>query len=435
MTGTPVHYEIKGLRFDEHGSEKMCVAVARGDANYLGKTYRFELKLKPLENGEWQGISLGWIGVPTPIFQTDEFVRKLVNTAARTLDIVNMWPSEQEENAARISMNQKVVLSEADEQLIVSFRSGMLSVPSASWEHLWDLIERRVRYDKQFRVLGFDNETVLRLLPLISTVFPDSWARARYRSAGLPGIGDQLEPTKDGWFPAYHLARTAHAAICRDPGWNYLVEIGLSLEELKEFDGLDRLQRQVTKSPGTQHHLCLAAELHSRGILVGLERSTGVGSATNDLVVCYEGEEYQVEVKQFTSKNPEKRLKAEIEDKNKKLPSQPEHAVVFHIVLSEDGFFDPEKEKLFFEAVGQMADELPESISAVVAGRRFVDSRGGRIKRDVQVVVVNPKALKPVREEALRTIFAPNYSRMHLPMYGIGSFFVFETGPPRAMSK
>ena len=61
-------------------------------------------------------------------------------------------------------------------------------------------------------------------------------------------MGTEFPPDHEFWFPAYHLARTALGAICIDPGWNYLVEIGLSLSELTGFNGLQKLEQQLAAS-------------------------------------------------------------------------------------------------------------------------------------------------------------------------------------------
>jgi hypothetical protein len=337
-----------------------------------------------------------------------------------------MWPSEQNDRSAKISVNERVIPKDVRDSVLVSFRSNILTVPSANWQHLWDHIERRVDADPYFEVLGFDRITIQRVLPSIREIFPNDWARARYTAAGHTGMADQFEPNTNGWFPAYHLARTAHGAICRDPGWNYMIEIGLALEELREFDGIDRLKRQLTKHPGTQHHVCLAADLHKSGVLIGLEPPTGVGSASNDLLVGLREIVFQVEVKEFTSIKPAKQLKKEIADKVRKLPQRPEQPVVFHVVLNEKGFFDKKREDDFLTAITELQDSLPDQISAVVAGKRFVDSKGGRVKRDIERIVTNTTAIAPIDEQDLRVVFKANYVDVEYPLYGIGSFFVFE---------
>ncbi len=138
---------------------------------------------------------------------------------------------------------------------------------------------------------------------------------------------------------------------------------------------------------------------------------------------------FQVEVKEFTSQNPEKRLQREIADKIKKLPQQLEQPVVFHVVLSEKGVFDKKREDRFLDAITGLQGSLPDEISAVVAGKRFVDSKGGRIKRDIERVVINATAITPIDEEYLRVVFKANYRHTEYPIYGIGSFLTFGNKP------
>ncbi len=426
-----IHYEIKALRFGRHGKSNLSVAIARGDATVNGAVSRFELILKPITDGQWQLVQLGWHtdSSPPPILSEHKFMQALLSCSARLLDTINMWPSEQTEGGARLCLNERVIPENVRDRVLISFRSNILNVPSASWHHLWDHIERRVEADPFFEVLGFNRETVQRVLPLIKEIFPNDWTRARYTTAGHSGMADQFESGPEGWFPAYHLARTAHGAICRDPGWNYLVEIGLALEVLREFEGTDRLKRQLAKSPGTQHHLCLAADLYERNLLRGLEPLTGLGTASNDLLVGMGENLFQVEVKEFTSQNPTRQLQREIANKVKKLPQKLEQPVVFHVVLSEKGVFDKKREDRFLDAITELQGSLPDKISAVVAGKRFVDSKGGRIKRDIERVVTNATAITPIDEEYLRIIFKANYRHTEYPIYGIGSFFSFGNKP------
>lgn len=424
---TNIHYEIKALRFGRHGDDNVTVAIARGDANVDGDAFRFELALAPIADGQWRLVDLSWSANQTvpAILGNVQFVQAIVNCSARLLDTINMWPSEQTSCGARLSLNERVIPEGVRDKVLVSFRPNILNVPSAGWHHLWNHIERRVDADDSFEVLGFEKATIQKVLPDLQNVFTDEWVGERYRAAGSSGMADEFEHGNNGWFPAYHLARTAHGAICRDPGWNYLVEIGLALAALREFEGIEQLKRQLACSPGTQHHLCLAANLHERGLLVGLEPPTGIGTASNDLLVGLNERRFQVEVKEFTSRNPARRLRKEIEDKIKKLPQVLKEPVVFHVVLSESGIFDKKREDGFFEAVAKLRENLPDKISAIVAGKRFVDSKGGRVKREIDQFVTNPLAVAPIDEQDLRVVFEANYRDAEYPLYGIGTFFVF----------
>ncbi|HKJ39556.1 MAG TPA: hypothetical protein VJ972_12335, partial [Anaerolineales bacterium] len=69
-------------------------------------------------------------------------------------------------------------------------------------------------------------------------------------------------------------------------------------------------------------------------------------------------------------------------------------------------------------------DKIPEKISAVVAGTRFVDSLGGRVKRETRSILINSSAKTNI--EDLRKLFENNFSKITYPCYGIGNFFYFE---------
>ena len=223
-----IPYEIKGLRFGRHGEENLSVAIAHGNVTANGISWKFELILAPIAEGKWRLVHLASLtgGFTPPVLHDKHFRQGLVEKTARLLNTTNMWPGEQETGAgAKINLNERVIPEDVRDKVIVSFRPDILDVPSACWDQLWDHIERRINADPFFEVLGFDKTVLQRVLPLLREVFPWDWVRARYVAAGLAGMADRFEPGAEGWFPAYHLGRTAHGAICRDPGWNYLVEI------------------------------------------------------------------------------------------------------------------------------------------------------------------------------------------------------------------
>ncbi len=227
-----IHYELKGLRFGRHEEGDLPVAIARGDATVDGVVSKFELILAPIADGQWQLVNLGWFvsSASHPVLGEKQFIQELVNRAARLLDTINIWPGEQTSGGAKLQANERVIPEDVRDRVLVSFRRNILDVPSAGWGHMWGHIERRVDADPFFEVLGFERATVQRVLPLLREIYPQDWVRARYAAAGFFGMADQFKPGAEGWFPAYHLARTAHGAICRDPGWNYLLEIGLAIE-------------------------------------------------------------------------------------------------------------------------------------------------------------------------------------------------------------
>jgi hypothetical protein len=411
-------FEIK-----KHGIQLTC------EVSMQGEDYSLLMYIVPGDDGEWKLIGRRWV-TNRPNLEEKDFLQTMVNKAASIIKTTNMWAGEQTPQGGKVKINQMKVPDEDLEYNSVSFRSNLLNMPSPLWRELWSRIDNRVEYDSFFRIHGFSKEEIRVGIDQLKKVFPWEWVRTQYkkpRPETDPSMGAHFPPEIEGtsWFPAYHLARTALGAICVDPGWNYLLEIGLSINDLSNFPKINTLLRQVTRSPGTQHHLCLAAELHKRGLLKGLEPPTGAGSATNDLLVNWQEQTYAIEVKEFNLNNPLKKLKTELQDKVLKLPKVTKTSVIFHIVLREGGERELKGERAFFEKIEQIADEIPVQISAVVAGARFVDSTGGRVKRETSKIILNPKAINPSDESNLQEIFKNNYDEIVYPTSGIGTFFYF----------
>lgn len=430
MTGdVQIHYQFHSIRFSS--TEKGKLALTSGKLTAMGETSLFGLALAPKSNGEWLLKDTRSTGNMRKFLGNPAVLQSMVNQAARLLKTINMWPGKSsEKGGAQIVLNEQLAPPEANGKVVISFRPDMLSLPTSNWADLWRMIEGRVDGDDYFMVHGFSKNEITMAIDQLKPLFHGDWVRARYRHA-IQGkrpltMAADFPPASGNWFPSYHLARTALGAICIDPGWNYLVEIGLSIRELLGFVGLEKLKKELVRSPGTQHHLCLAAELYRKGRLVALEPGTGSGNSTNDLLAKAGDREYHIEVKEFSSKEPGKQLGRELERKNRALPTKPKRPVVFHAVLVENGFFDKEKEERFVKEIRERADRIPPKISAVVAGRRFVDSFGGRIKRDSETQVLNPTALVPCEHHALSELFEKNYSEIRYPIFGIGSFFYFE---------
>ncbi len=442
-TQVDLHYEFQSIRFDVAGQD-IGVALTNGKIGLAGIDAPFGIAITPVADGEWGLVEARCAmnvradtGIQVPpaanYLQDPKILKALVDRAATLLKTINAWPEDVESNrAARLVLNEKLAPSDVADRVIISFRPKMLYLPMASWDSTWPLIEGRVKADTYFRVNGFSREEVEEAIEPLREIFSGPWVRARYREAlkekEEPTMAADFPPGSRHWFPAYHLARTALGAICIDPGWNYLVEIGLSIRDLHGFKDLHKLTRHLAKSPGTQHHLCLAGELLRRDYLIELEPQG------NDLLVTRGKQMYEIEVKEFSSQSPTRRLSRLIERKSNRLSKSPERPVVFHAVLIENGVFEKGKEEKFFREVMGLVEFLPSNISAVVAGRRFVDSAGGRVKRDAEVIVLNPAAFAPSSKEDLAAIFARNYKTIQYPIFGIGSFFYFtnEEAPPEA---
>lgn len=207
MPPLSIQYEIREIGFDQFGDDQVAVAVARGKAAVLNHHYEFEMVVSPIEDGQWRLVHMGWRSLPPTVLGNEEFLRSLVNRLARCLDTINMWPTEQGDGAAQLALNEKVIPPEVDDRVIVSFRSSILNIPTPPWVRMWEFIERRVKYDHQFKILGFDDEVVLRVVPVLRRIFSNEWVEARYRAAGFQGMGDPLEHYDNGWGSAGVLFR------------------------------------------------------------------------------------------------------------------------------------------------------------------------------------------------------------------------------------
>lgn len=426
-----LHYKFHSIRFAVAQGREEGVVLASGRLSVAGAGGNFDLVLSPTTDGQWELVDKKCDDGASMLLHSTGVLPQLVNKAATLLTTINVWPAEGDESSigTRLSLNQQMAPSAFADRVFISFRPDMLSLPMNEWADVWGLIESRIIGDPHFRVHGFTLDEVKQAIIPLKQIFPAAWVRARYKQKSTkPKMADDLRQGAEGWFPAYHLARTALGAICIDPAWNYLVEIGLSILELENFTGVKRLTQQISRSPGTQHHLCLAAELFRRGHLLELEPRTGSGQATNDLLVACGERQYEIEVKEFASSDPARQLAKEIAKKCRNLPEHPERPIVFHTVLMERGIVEKAKEDLFFNALKEQALNIPRKISAIVAGRRFVDSAGGRVKRDAEIQILNPAALLPSNTDDLGTLFAKNYSSVRYPLSGIGSFFGFSLG-------
>lgn len=393
-------------------------------------SYTLQMFIAPMNNGEWRFEGFKWLIKNSNIDEIN-LAQTLINKAAQLMKTINMWSGEQTKSSGKAVINQKRVPDDSLSTNSISFRNELLRIPSPRWNELWGRIEERIENDIFFRVHGFRVDEINLAIRSLKKVFPWEWVRARYNASKTtnnpPGMGDDFPPEEgESWFPAYHLARTALGAICVDPGWNYLVEIGLSINELSNFPEVETLIRKLSRSPGTQHHICFAAELYKKGYLIGLEPSTGSGSATNDLLVSINKNNFAIEVKEFSTKTPRQRLIKELNEKVKKLPKNPITPVIFHVVMREEDAKDRIREEAFFNELETIKDKIPEKISAVVAGTRFVDSLGGRVKRETRTILINSSAKNKTDTEDIRKLFENNFSEITYPCYGLGNFFYFE---------
>lgn len=428
-----IRFEIDELQFAKEMPDAGPYALVVGRVRVGNNTSNVALAVRPHDDGiTWQSAFLRFdndvLMATVPLAAAE----KMVGFSAQFLTPMTFWFGQQSEQGSPLYFKLGPAPAEAEGRVAFSNRNEALKLPGPRWDVLWDRIADRVRFDEQFAIHGFGTEEMLSSIVVLRQVFPDSWVKARYKRAGFAKMGDPLPPDAEDWFPAFLVARTALGSICVDPAWNYLIELGLAVRQLAGFEGLQRLRTQLTRSPGTQHHLCMAAELHARGLLLGLEPRTGAGAAKDDLLVGDEASPYQIELKEFRSSTPSRNFENELRLKSQALPNAPQRPTVFHVVLSETRDLEKEREKEFVDRIRQLA--IPAQISAVVVGRRFIDSAGGRVKRDVVATILNPGALKPANEEVLSNIFRPNFDEIAYPVHALGSTMMVGPADDNAFS-
>lgn len=422
-------FEVVELRFSLDEKTQQRLASVCGYLRFGERQTWTSISLKKLDDGRWQTVVFSQRQPAILKTISDEIGQKLAQHCANLLTTQNMWFAKATAQGTDILFKYGRLPDEALDRLTLSYRALALNLPDTGWNALWNKILDRARGDEDFAIRGYTKEETLVGLKNLREVFPPSWVWARFRDAKLSRMGEYLGPESPGWFPAYHLARTALGACCVDPGWSYLIEIGLAIETLRDFNGLRRLRDRLCKSEGTQHHLCLAADLHLRQKLVGLEPATGAGSSKNDLLVVAASEVFQVEVKELVSSTTAQKILSELKRKHARSPLRPVDPIVFHVVLRGAENPDPRREINLGEELRKLETEFPPSISAVVIGRRFHDSAGGRAKRDIAATITNSAASNPIAPAALLEAFTPNYETFEEPMLSFGSAMVFQNKP------
>ena len=416
-----LHFELNDLSFEKRG-DGTSLAIFTGHVSADDQGHRFAMKLSMLESGEWKLESLAWEKAPPPLFESIELYQKLTNKAAQLLYPVHIWPGEQGESGGKVVANQKIPPPDERENVCLAWRPDVLAVSAVQWDQIWKRIEDRVRADPCFWVQGMSDNQVLEALGELRQIFPHECVSARFRDVAGPsaGPGAPFPQNHPAWFPASHIARTAVGALCVDPAWNYLVEIGQARRQLRGVPGLDRVDRQLARSAGCRHQLCMAAQLHQRGVLLEIEPNSGSGH--NDLAVRGSSQVYEVEVKELTTAEPAERLKHEIDIKARKVPAQPARAVVMHVVLADGEGHPGTLEANFVQTAGSLGPDLPARISALVIGRCFVDSTGGTVKRDTVSIVLNPNAVRRIDADDLAQLVRKNYDWVVFPRLGFGKF-------------
>ena len=430
-TSLNLHFEITDLRFAASGNSQF-IAIANGTLELRGRIHKFYLQLSPSADGSWHKTG-GYLPFDFLFLRDDPgFWNPVIKAANQVLMTTNTWTVSSEGAGAQVAMNQQLAPPEVREKVHFSARLDALDLPDDEWTTLWGRIESRAKFDPHFRIAGFEQSDTLIAISKLRHVFEFKWVRNRYREVvgkdETLWLSHQLPRDARGWFPAFHLARTALGALCVDPAWNYLINIGIAIAKLEKFPRAGRLIKELPHNPGSQHNLCMAAEFLDMGVLVGLEVPTGVGDASNDLLVKFKGREYAVEVKEFLSSKPVRNLLSEIAEKVEKLPPVPDMPVIFHVIIAESDGTRVRMEEDFFNSIAALTDDLPPQISGIIAGTRFVDAAGGPVKRDTRVIALNPNALRRSEMGDLESIFAKNFDDLTYPHYGVASFIEWGKG-------
>lgn len=417
----PIRFEATGVDFEFDTSLNLPLQVVT--ANFRIETEQVPVRIGFVwrDDGLWEIRRLSWPTAKRLSSLPEGAPQKIADRCADLLRPIYMRSGVETAEGVPLLLNTGRLPQAELERVWFSHRPGILNVASLSWDSLWERIERRIDFDEAFAVQGFDKDDVKRAVAQLASTFPSDWVKARYREAGFHFLNSDFGPGNDGYFPAYHIARTASGALCVDPGWKYLAELGIALDRLQNLSGFERLKGGLASSSGTQHHVCMASDFADRGILRGLEPATGSGSARNDLLVEIHGRNHQVELKEFSSGTPLKRLRKELAVKAQNLPEQPETPVVFHVVLLEQGGLNPAREAEFCASIAGALEDIPKNISAVVVGRRFLDSAGGKIKRDTLQSFLVPDAAKPADGDDLQELFPANYEQLEYPLFGLNA--------------
>jgi len=426
-----ISYIIESLEFLSHNSTD-C-ALLKGYLHNPKLRFPFQLFISHEGQGKWKYekliLSAHKLNSKTKKqFQSSDFKSQLVSKVSTVLTTINMWYGEQSKQGGKSNLNQFYPPEDAIDKVSVSFRSNVLDIPNTSWDRLWELIKLRANNDEFFWVQGFSQEELFESIEELEQIFPASWIKKQFKddeTGEYHSLNFELPQESKFWYPSYHIARTSIGAICVDPAWNYLIELSNAIKELKSFPKLKSIKNSLTKQAGNQHHLCYANEFKKRKMLVELEPLIGNGPAKNDLLIKFNDQLIDIELKAFTSQSPENRIKKEISKKINQLPKNVARPLIFHLVLIENEGYNRTQELNFFESVRRIDSELLGDIHAVVAGRMFVDSTGGHLKRDIQAVNINSLSKFSISQEEIEEIFKPNYSEIIYPIYGIGSFIEF----------
>jgi len=418
-----VNFSFRDIAFD--GSPKLhdSWVLVTGIVATKARTRTVAFKTRQLDDGNWlvRADEVEWNASPPADQEWLPLLRQVVQRLKALLSPVSAWPGSSSEEGAQVVVNQHRPPSNLDCEIFFSNRFEIGAIPSPPWDELWPRIESRVRWDPHFRVAGISQTDVLQSLPALEGCFPADWIESVYRdSAGKQvGMSADLPRSNLHWFPARHLAATAMGAICADPAWVYLVEIGRALDTLHGLPNLSRILRHVRVGHGHRHHLCIAAELCRRSYLKALEPEDASGD--NDLLVQISGRPYEVELKEVSSDMPLRKVQQRLHQKSQSIPEQPARPVLFHAVLAVRTSRDPQRDVEFHRNVRADHLTIPYNIEALVVSDCFVDADGAYVKRDLIDVRPGPNA-GPNAVVDIETMFASNFDAVVYPRFGFGTY-------------
>jgi hypothetical protein len=401
--GPTVH--ARGIRIEGEVTSPLATAIFRCRARHLP------------EQGAWSVGRLSWLGPVPSAYAAHENVREILKGVARCLRPV--WFAAEQSPTGRgaaISAAEAAITPTQLESATVVVRFALLAVAEPPWDEMWDLIERRARFDPEFMVHGIARADAVLALQRLRHPFPSQWVRGRYAAGSpdnSPSMAQRFDPAS--WFPAYHLARLALGATCKHPGLNVVVALGNAIAAIRDVPGGRRLLDELAGKIGAPWQLLLADYFHARGLLQEVNPSTGSGSDTHDLRVGQTASSLDVEIKVIGGK-PKRRIRDEIAARVRRLPANPGRPVVLVALMAgsvESSVARSTGE--FFSEVGAECMVGAPQFSAVVCGTVFVDSGGGLPKWEFPRKLLNPDALRALKESELDAVFAPNWTTVTWP--------------------
>ena len=382
------------------------------------KRYPFMMVAEPRE----KSLAIkhfGWREVP-PITDKEAVGRQLLrhlSNCLRPLQVVARHDDKDSSMGLAWSAPQQNEAGAEAHRIIL--RPGLSKIPGTPWSTLWDRLFFKIKGDPLFSVVGYSSEQVEKSFKQLQQVFDNQWVEQVFKSV----LGEESHPTMasefshdaaPAWFPAYHLSRIATGVICRDPALNMLVELGLALEQLDDLAGVDSLRQGLAVKPALQHQVCLAADLRR----AGFEQVQALDSPEHPLQVIVDDQPYCIQTHEVGWENLAGNVAAVL------TPGEAGNPRIVHLVISEGRWYEPDAP--LPEELEEL--DIPTDILAVVIGRRFLDAKGGGLKRNAQKILHNHKSvhLEKVDTAGWEKLFVANYEHYDGPALNVGAFFYLQ---------